>query len=91
MKVGQKRFIAGAVCPRCSKQDKIVLYQVSETEQRRQCIACDFEDVMQDDAPAEPPTPVNQPRPGEKPLSHEDQLDVVTLIDPGQIDPAKKH
>lgn len=91
MKVGQKRFIAGAVCPRCSQQDKIVLYQVSETEQRRQCIACDFEDVMQDDAPPEPVTRVNQPRPGEKPLSHEDQLDVVTLIDPVTIDPAKKH
>jgi len=31
-----RRFIAGAVCPKCSEMDKLVMYR----------IACDYKDVM---------------------------------------------
>lgn len=37
--VRRRRFIAGAVCPRCGDMDKIVVD--AETD-RRECIACGF-------------------------------------------------
>lgn len=36
---GRRRFIAGAVCPRCALMDKIVVDLDSD---RRECIACGF-------------------------------------------------
>ena len=41
----KKRFIAGAVCPRCSTMDTIVVY--SEDDQEfRECVSCGYKDVM---------------------------------------------
>ena len=37
----RRRFIAGAVCPRCSKMDKIVIDLDTDT---RECVACGFSD-----------------------------------------------
>lgn len=90
---GPKRFIAGAVCPRCAQMDKIVMYRVSETEQKRECVRCGFSEVMPDEPAAarEPPTRVNQPRPGEKPLAHEDEVSVVKIIDPASGKDRKDH
>ena len=36
-----RRFIAGAVCPRCGKQDKLVVDTIAE---RLECVNCDFEE-----------------------------------------------
>ena len=41
----KKRFVAGAVCPRCGLMDKIVLYRVEDREYR-ECVSCDFKDEM---------------------------------------------
>lgn len=41
----KKRFIAGAVCPRCSEMDKLVMYKEEEKE-FRECISCGFHDEM---------------------------------------------
>lgn len=38
-----KRFIAGAVCPRCAEMDKIVMF-TTEEGQFRECVACGFAD-----------------------------------------------
>lgn len=38
---GRKRFIAGAVCPRCAAMDRIV---VDLDTDRRECVACGFSD-----------------------------------------------
>lgn len=38
-----KRFIAGAVCPRCSEMDKITMFE-EEGTQFRECVACGFKD-----------------------------------------------
>lgn len=38
-----KRFIAGAVCPRCAEMDKIMM-QTTEEGQVRECVACGFTD-----------------------------------------------
>ena len=59
----QRRFIAGAVCPKCAEMDKTVMYRVSETEQVRECVRCGFKETIRDDVPLEEPkTRVNQPR-----------------------------
>jgi hypothetical protein len=41
----KKRFIAGAVCPRCGEMDKIVMYKKDESEYR-ECVGCGFQDKM---------------------------------------------
>ncbi|NCF18779.1 MAG: YheV family putative metal-binding protein [Haliea sp.] len=38
----RRRFIAGAVCPRCGKMDKIV---VNLDTDQRECVACDFSEA----------------------------------------------
>ena len=70
-----RRFIAGAVCPRCGKQDKLVID--SETEER-ECVACGFHDRRPREAPAELRTRVNRP----SARRVETQAEPVTLVDP---------
>ena len=41
----KKRFIAGAVCPRCGELDKIRAYRIDDKDYR-ECVACDFQDEM---------------------------------------------
>ncbi|MGK0443152.1 MAG: putative metal-binding protein (TIGR02443 family) [Bermanella sp.] len=41
-----KRFIAGAVCPKCAEMDKLVMYKNEEGRDVRECVACDYRDVM---------------------------------------------
>ena len=45
----QKRFIAGAVCPKCSEMDKLVMYKNEDGKETRECVACGYLDVMKDD------------------------------------------
>lgn len=40
-----KRFIAGAVCPKCAELDKIVMYRNDDGEYR-ECVSCGFTDKM---------------------------------------------
>ena len=47
-----KRFIAGAVCPRCGEMDCIRTYQDDEREYK-ECIRCDYEDSMRLDGEPE--------------------------------------
>lgn len=77
-----RRFIAGAVCPRCAEMDKLVMYTNDDQQQVRECVRCGYKDVMTDNGPEELTTRVNQPRPGEKPLAHEDEIQVVNILDP---------
>jgi len=53
-----RRFIAGAVCPRCGLMDKIVVDSEADI---RECISCGFQDQRPLDKPAEPRTRVNRP------------------------------
>ena len=78
-----RRFIAGAVCPKCAEMDKTVMYRVNDNEQVRECVRCGFKETIRDEIPAdEVQTRVNQPRVGEKPLPHEDKVQVVNILDP---------
>ena len=42
----RRRFIAGAVCPRCSAMDKIIVDLESDA---RECVACGFTDARPGD------------------------------------------
>lgn len=76
-----KRFIAGAVCPKCSKMDKIVMYKKGD-EDWRECVSCGYQDKMNFQSQArELETRVN--------VTEEEKLDQVQVI---QIEPlGKKH
>lgn len=60
-----KRFIAGAVCPRCSEMDKIRAWRDDDAEKQfRECVACGYEDEQSTKVQAQPQeleTRVNQP------------------------------
>lgn len=43
-----KRFIAGAVCPRCAEMDKIMMFTTDDEDQVRECVACGFTDAVSD-------------------------------------------
>ncbi|WP_431687481.1 YheV family putative zinc ribbon protein [Hahella sp. NBU794] len=61
-----KRFIAGAVCPRCGEMDKIVSYADEDQRQVRECVACGFfEKLREADGPAELQTRVTRPKQAE--------------------------
>lgn len=54
-----KRFIAGAVCPRCNAMDVLKSWQ-ADGFQHRECVGCDFVDAISLETPEELPTRVNQ-------------------------------
>ena len=41
MRKEQKRFIAGAICPRCAELDKLFVYKAGDRT-FRECVNCDF-------------------------------------------------
>lgn len=47
-----KRFIAGAVCPRCGEMDTIRTYRDEERE-HKECVRCDYVDSMRLDGEVE--------------------------------------
>ncbi len=58
-----KRFIAGAVCPRCGVMDRIVSYVDSSQRSVRECIDCGFhEKLVEPEAAAELETRVTKKR-----------------------------
>lgn len=74
---GQKRFIAGAVCPSCNQMDTVVVYRDGD-EQMRECVRCGFcEGVAWDRPPAAGlPTRVDRTAAGE-------DVEIVRILVPG--------
>ncbi|WP_461520275.1 YheV family putative zinc ribbon protein [Porticoccus sp.] len=75
----ERRFIAGAVCPRCNQMDKIVVFTEDDKDYRA-CVSCDFKEQMfLQSTPRELETRVNR-------TAEEKQAEVqpVKLIDPGK-------
>ena len=46
----RKRFIAGAVCPQCEAEDRLVVYVENRTEYQ-ECVACGYLKAMSEEAP----------------------------------------
>jgi len=40
-----RRFVAGAVCPKCSVMDKIVVYNEANKD-FRECVSCGYKDEL---------------------------------------------
>ena len=76
-----KRFIAGAVCPRCGEMDTLRMARVDD-EQLRDCVRCGYEDKLDAQGRVvELATRVNQPRAGEESLAHEADVQLLKLDD----------
>jgi uncharacterized metal-binding protein (TIGR02443 family) len=72
----KKRFIAGVICPKCSKIDKLLVFSRDNVDYR-DCSACGFTDQVRINAvKREIKTRVNRPSEGQ-----EQKVDVITLID----------
>lgn len=74
-----KRFIAGAICPKCSALDKLKAWQ-EDGFQHRECVECGFTDRLSLQAPPaslanELATRVNSTTPDPR-----DEIQVVKLI-----------
>lgn len=69
-----KRFIAGAICPKCGAMDRLKAWQEARL-QHRECVECGFTDAMSLDMPEELPTRVNKTEADPK-----DEIQVVKLI-----------
>jgi len=70
----KRRFMAGAVCPRCSTMDSIVVYSL-EGKDFRECVSCDFKEEMRlNIATSELETRVNQTD------EHQDDIQVLNIM-----------
>tara|TARA_B100000989_G_C19465502_1_gene438081 strand:+ start:115 stop:372 length:258 start_codon:yes stop_codon:yes gene_type:complete len=79
----KKRFIAGAVCPKCKEMDRLVL-EISEANdkeevQRRRCVSCGF---SEDYTPSENRYDSLPKGKREKTVPTSSTSDVVRIIDP---------
>tara|TARA_R110001592_G_scaffold177076_2_gene417297 strand:- start:110023 stop:110271 length:249 start_codon:yes stop_codon:yes gene_type:complete len=73
-----KRFIAGAVCPKCAEMDRLVSY-TNDDGMFKECVACGFKEkqIVQIET-SELDTRVNHFPESEE----EDEVQVVQLISP---------
>lgn len=81
----KKRFIAGAVCPRCSAMDRIVMFTTGDGT-FRECVSCGFRD-RQPDAEDMTPSPEVQtrvtPREEPEPPKRDDTPQPVRILPAG--------
>ena len=70
----KRRFMAGAVCPRCSSMDTIVVFNL-DGKDFRECVSCDFKEEMRlNIATSELETRVNH---GDE---RQDDVQVITIL-----------
>ncbi|PMR75876.1 YheV family putative zinc ribbon protein [Billgrantia endophytica] len=76
----QKRFIAGAICPRCAEMDRIRAWEQNGIRYR-DCVSCDFfeQSPIEDDARSELETRVNREREEQR----RNAIATVRILDPG--------
>ena len=78
--MAKRRFIAGAVCPRCGALDRLVIEErEGDNPPSRRCVACGFVDVLRT-APSRPPK--NRLDGGLRAPPADEPARVVKLIDP---------
>ncbi|WP_431024604.1 YheV family putative zinc ribbon protein [Halomonas sp. H5] len=75
----QKRFIAGAICPRCAQMDRIRAWE-QHGVRYRECVSCDFFEQLpiEEETPQELETRVNRIRESQA----RDTLQTVKILDP---------
>ncbi len=70
-----RRFIAGAVCPRCSEMDKLVVYN-DQGKDFRECVACGYKEEMH----FKPVTRELETRVNQTEYDKKNQVQVVTIL-----------
>lgn len=71
-----RRFVAGAVCPRCSEMDKLVVFSDSGKD-FRECVSCGYKEEMRfKPVTRELETRVNQAE------DETSELQVINIISP---------
>lgn len=77
--VVQKRFIAGAICPRCAELDRIRAWE-QHGVRYRECVSCDFLEQLpiEEESTQELETRVNRIRESQA----RDTLQTVRILDP---------
>jgi len=56
-----RRFIAGAVCPRCGVMDRIVTFSDLSGQAHKECVDCGFHEGLELEVPEELTTRVSRP------------------------------
>ena len=89
-----RRFIAGAVCPKCSEMDKTVMYSNDAGEEVRECVACGYvqtstEQAAEDAAASELATRVTPE--GKAVLDEGEQPLRIIGLSPGSTSDSHKH
>ncbi|MFW6346705.1 MAG: YheV family putative zinc ribbon protein, partial [Halomonas sp.] len=76
----QKRFIAGAICPRCAEMDRIRSWEQNGIRYR-ECVSCDFFEQLpiEEQAAPELTTRVIRPRKEEEDTG---DFQTVRILDP---------
>lgn len=75
-----RRFIAGAVCPRCSQMDKIV---VNLDTDQRECVACGFSEARPADTQSVVTAELNTRVSRAAARRIDTPAEAVKLVDPG--------
>lgn len=75
----RRRFIAGAVCPDCGAEDRLVVEEAAEGKRRR-CVSCGFTDTNASEP--EVALPTRFARRGDE----EEQAQPLRLLDEGPAD-----
>lgn len=77
----QKRFIAGAICPRCAEMDRIRSWEQNGVRYR-DCVSCDFfeQAPIEEETAAELETRVNR----EREEQQRNDIQTVRILDPGK-------
>lgn len=76
-----KRFIAGAICPRCSAMDRIRSWESNGTRYR-ECVSCDFFEQLPMTEEALDPLETRVSK--SEPKKESDDFQPVRIIDPGK-------
>ncbi|MGD9861316.1 MAG: YheV family putative zinc ribbon protein [Marinobacterium sp.] len=83
-----KRFIAGAICPRCGEMDTVRMYRDDEREYR-ECVKCGFSDSLRLDGRPDPEqieTRVSGERSDRAPASKaDDSPQPIRILDAGGL------
>ncbi|HLV77608.1 MAG TPA: YheV family putative zinc ribbon protein [Marinobacter sp.] len=80
-----KRFIAGAVCPRCAEMDRITMFTNDEGDQIRECVACGYTDALSEQP--QPGEPEIQTRVNQKSNTEDHTVKQVVFFKSGASDP----
>ncbi|RAH39418.1 YheV family putative zinc ribbon protein [Halomonas sp. SL1] len=75
----QKRFIAGAICPRCAEMDRIRSWE-QHSIRYRECVSCDFFEQLPIEEQAMPELETRVNREPSQPQA--DDLQTVKILDP---------